>query len=321
MKILYAASDREGASIQLLRFLQATSNKNYTIKIAAYNRFNNFSIDWNLESLKNIFAPDILSFNNDKLQTYYEQVKYFDPDLIISDLELYTSHIATLLNKRLWQVSPNLLHYGTPKKEKMAVGLFKSYPHLFNNLDLTQRVKNVIVNSEKNFVYSHFGDTNNFQLTDGFEWIRPYHVTGKISTPCKHHIMACSFRNNKSLIDYLKQYKDVVLFSTFVDEKYPSVILKDVYDWCEYECNLKNCNIFINQGHNDFMADAYYNGKHSIIMPNFQEQECITNALYSKHFKFGTVIYNNKFIDVDFLDHEVNYNPSINYLHEEIEKI
>lgn len=322
MKILYAAGDREGAEIQLTRFLNATSKKNYNIKIAAYHKSNfDLSVDWNLESLKDIYSPSNLIFNSEKLKTYYEQVRYFDPDLIISDLEIYTSYIATILNKKIWQVSPNIIHYATPHKEKIAIGLYKLYPHLFHQSALFERIKNIIFNADRKMVYSHFGDTNVFNLVNEFEWVRPYHVSGKRSLPCEHNVTACTFHNNKKFIDYLKKYKDTVLFSNFIYEKYDNVILKDIADQSEYECNLKNCNFFLSQGHADFLADAFYNGKYSIIMPNFQEQECITNALYSKFANLGTVVYNNDFIETKLSTHEVNLNPTIKYLHEHIENL
>lgn len=292
--------------MQLLRFLQATAKKGWQIKVAAYHKSNpGISVDWNLEALKDIWEPDKLVFDSPEIETYFDQVQYFDPDLIISDLELFTSHVAGVLAKPLWQVSPLLLHSATPHREKSAIGLFKYYPQFFANDFKTQLIKNVVFNSDKRLVYHHLGDTNQLQLVDSFEWVRPYHVIGKESKPCEHHVVACAFRNDKKFLDYLKRYRDVVFFSNFIDESYAEVILKSVYDWPEYQCNLKNCDVFVGQGHTDFLADAYYNGKQSAIVTDYREQECVINSLYAAQFDFS----------------KANYDSNIKFLHEHIENL
>lgn len=320
MKILYAASDRLGAEIQTARFLQAMSGTNHTIKVAAYHQSKpNQSIDWNLNAIKDIFNPQQLQLDNEKLRTYYEQIGYFAPDLIISDLEIYTSYVANILNIQLWQVSSGLLHHATKHKEKIAVGLFKFYPHMFPN-ELMQRIKNIIFNSDRNFIYSYFGDTESFDIQDSFEWLRPYYLEGKVSPPCQHNVVSATLRNDKNLIRYLKQYKDTVLFSRFIDEEYGDVILKDLYAVDEYACNLKNCKAFISQGYNDFVADAFYNGKPSIILPDFSSQESITNAMYVKTFELGRVIYSNELITSGIPVMQPHLNSSIKHLHQKIEE-
>ena len=90
MKILYAASNSYGARLQLSRWLQAMQGSGHQIKIAAYKKSSpkRVNIDWTLNALLNIYQPDLLSTNNDNLSIYYEQVKDYAPDLVISDLEL-----------------------------------------------------------------------------------------------------------------------------------------------------------------------------------------------------------------------------------------
>ena len=321
MKILYALNEREDNKISLLRFLNAVKHKNYNIKIAAYDKSSpNISIDWNLEALKYIYDASFSLFDNENLENYYEYIKYFDPDLIISDLEIFTSHIASLLNKPIWQVSPNLLHFATPQKEKMAVGFFKYYPHFFKDLEFNQRIKNLIENSKKNLVYSHFCDANKFQIEDKFEWVRPYYVSGKTSIPCIHNIVGAVYRNNKNLINYMNKYKDGVLFSLFTDENYKDIIVKDINDPIEYACNLKNSHFVLNQGYTSFLADAFYNGKHCLLMPNYNEQEAAQNAMYTIHFKLGD------FATADVIEEpgEIQMpqlNKDVKFLHEHLETL
>src|SRR5258706_5453728 len=98
MKILYAANNNINSLIQLSRFLRVIS-KQHHIKISAYKKSSppSINIDWTLDALLNIFNPR-LSLNNDNLCIYYDQVKKFKPDLVISDFEYFTSSVAADLN-------------------------------------------------------------------------------------------------------------------------------------------------------------------------------------------------------------------------------
>jgi len=317
MKILLGLSERQDSVLFLARFLEAVKDKHH-IKVAGFNQFNT-SIDWNLNALKPLYTPNTLSFDSDVLESYYNQVKYFNPDLIISDLEVYTSYVAEALDKPIWQVSPNLLHYATPKKEKMAIGFFRSHPYFFNDLNLNQRIKNIIYNSDKNLVYSHFGDAGIFKIEEGYEWVRPYHIVGKESLPCQHNIVAAAYRNKKQFINYIRKHKDAVLFSAFNEERYRDIALKSVYDWPEYACNLKNSNLILNQGHTTFLADAFYNGKSVLVMPDYEDQECAQNARYVVHYNFGSIVGDEVATAVKIP--QPRHSEDIKYLHEHLETL
>jgi hypothetical protein len=95
MKILYAAGNRLGSYYQLKRFLNSVSKQNHNIKIAAYkNSTGDLNTDYTLDCLLNFTSPHTtFSFNGN--YTYYSnEIKRFNPDLIISDFEIYTSIIA-----------------------------------------------------------------------------------------------------------------------------------------------------------------------------------------------------------------------------------
>jgi uncharacterized protein (TIGR00661 family) len=326
LKILYAASNTENSKIQLSRFLQAMEGKPYNIKVAAYKISSpkGINIDWSLDCLLNIFKPDQISLDNDNFQTYYQQVKYYNPDLIISDLEYFTSIIANELNTTLWQCSPSLFNFAA--KQTYDLGLFKKYSFLLqrNNFLRTQRQINIIDNSNCNFVYSHFGDTvSPPQLKDNFQWIRPYHTVGKNSVPCRHNLVAGLLQNNKKIISLLKKHSDGVAFTEFPHERHNNLWLKDIGNQEEYFCNLRNCRVFVCEGQTSFLADAFYNKKYTLLMPNFQDVECMTNAAYSEHFQLASNIYQ---IDTDlnpYLDKlvEVNFNDKIQYLHQKVEEL
>jgi len=327
LKILYAAGNNENAKIQLSRFIQSIEGKPYFIKVAAYKKSSpTINIDWTLDSLLNMFNPEHISIdNNDNLITYFEQVKYFNPDLIISDLEYFTSYIANILNIELWQCSSLLLNVALTQEEKYNLGLFKNYSYLTNkNPQTSQRIIHMVDNSAKNFVYSHFGDTLDVpKIKDNFEWIRPYHQLGKLSIPCQHNIVAGMLSNNKKIFSLLSKYPDCVTFSEFDQESYAKVSLKSYSNQEEYFCNLTNCNLFVCEGQASFLADAFYNHKYSVIMPNLKDIECITNSLFSSKRGLSFSIYEETQVDLnDHLGLSVpgNKNDKIKFLHEHLEE-
>jgi uncharacterized protein (TIGR00661 family) len=323
LKILYAATNNSNSKIQLSRFLDAMDSKSYIIKIAAFKASSpkNQGIDWTLDCLYNIYKPDYISLENENFDTYYQQVKYYNPDLIISDLEYFTSYIANSLNITLWQCSSSLINFAV--EHKYNVGLFKRYSYLLkkNNTLRTQRIVNIIDNSNCNFVYSHLGDTIHPPALKGdYQWIRPYHTVGKESIPCRHNLVAGLLRNDKKIMALLKNHEDSVAFTEFPHERHANLWLKDIGNQQEYVCNLRNCNLFLCEGQTSFLADAFYNKKYSVVMTNFNDVECVTNSLYSEYLKLGTTIYQ---IDKDLEPYlqqtvQVCLNEQIQYLHEKV---
>jgi hypothetical protein len=325
LKILYAASNNYGSRIQLERFVNAIKNQKHYLKIAAYKKSSpaNLNIDWTLDCLYNIFKPEHISLDNENFETYFYQVKSFNPDLIISDLEYFTSHIAFILNTTLWQCSSSLLNFALSQEQKYNLGLFKRFYYLFHKIPLNnQRIMNMIDNSNCNFVYSHLGDANsNLKLKQDFSWIRPYHSVGKSSVICKHNLVAGMIQPNKNIIGLLKRYEDSVIFSENCNEDYPNIILKDIKNIDEYTCNLYNSNLFICGGQTSFLADAFYNGKYSLILPDYNDTECIVNSVASERFKLSDIIYDLD-DNLDFSKSIITqYDENIKFLHEIIGEI
>jgi hypothetical protein len=320
LKILYAASNNYNASIQLSRFLDAVKNKNYIIKIAAYKKSSpiNINIDWTLDSLNHLFDESAFSLDNDNLKIYFDQIKYFKPDLIISDMEHYTSYIGHILDIPVWQCSSVLINFALNKKYHF--GIYKNYSFALNGAnDNRQKIVNIIDNSSKKLIYSHFGDTSvPPDIKENFEWIRPYHKLGKESLICKHNVCAVSYNKNINLLNIINKFDDVVLFSNFIEEKYNNIILKNINNNSEYFCNLKNSQYFVCEGQMSFLADAYYNNKRSFILINSKEKDTLINSMIS--FKLGLAhnILDETF-DVTKSD-IVSINNKIKYLHEKIEE-
>lgn len=325
LKIVYAANNSYDSKIRLWRFLQSVDGKNYQIKIAAYKKSSiPQNIDWTLDSLLNIFNPSKISFDNDNLKVYYEQIKYFNPDLIISDLEPFTSYVANLLNVKLWQVSPILLSYGLSYADKYRFGIRKNYSHFFRHrTSINQHWQNILDNSDRKFIYSHFADTKHVPTIDSsYQWVRPYHLLGLVSKPCQHTIVGAVLDPNKHVYDFLKRIEDSVVFSQFTEEKYSNLTLKDLENEIEYACNLKNSDIFLCQGHTSFLADAFYNQKFTLVFPDFKDLECVSNAVLGESLNVTKTIYGNK-LPKNFKSEKVmvNFNSSAKFLHQYIEEL
>jgi uncharacterized protein (TIGR00661 family) len=326
MKILYAASNNLNARIQLSRFMKAMEGSNHQIKVAAYIRSSpkDINIDWTLDACCNIYRPDLISLHSDNLSIYADQIKSFNPDLVISDLEYFTSYIVNDLNITLWQCSSSMINYALSRNEKYNLGLFKYYAHSLNRDTLnSQRTINIIDNSNYNFVYSHYGDMESPpELQTGFEWIRPYHQVAKSYVPCQHNITAVLTIPDKPLINVLKKHSDSVVFVEGVHERYRDVQIKDIRITDEYYCNLKNSPLFVCQGQTSFLADAFYNGKYSLIFPDYEDAESITNSQVSQKMGTGQIVsYTDDFTTFVPRDLTPMCSDSIKYLHERIEEL
>jgi hypothetical protein len=328
MKILYAACNNTNARIQLSRFLRAMQGSEHQIKVAAYKQSSpkGISIDWTLDCLLNLYKPELINLDNDNLQIYFDQVKYYAPDLIISDLEYFTSYIAQVLNITIWQCSSSLVSFAFQRHERYHLGVFKHYAHAINRDERhRQRLINLLDNSNGNFIYSHFGDTHQPpDLQSGYQWVRPYHQVGKSSIPCQHHLVGGISCNDKRVLGFLQRHADSVAFTDFSGESHHDVLVKDIGNQEEYFCNLKNSPLFLCQGQTSFLADAFYNGKYSFIYPDYQDAEAILNSCVSQHLGLSCIITLSEDLDGTHyreLSTPVIYNENIQYLHQHIEKL
>jgi len=314
IKILYAAGNYINSRIQLSRFLE-NINDNYKVKVAAYKKSSpNINIDWTLDCLHNMFDGSI-SFDNEYFRLYCNQIKYFAPDIIISDLDYATTHAANLLNIPIWQCSASLLDYAIDPHDKYNVGLYGDYEFLFKKTNnYYQRYEYIIGSSEKSFVSSCFCDIpNRPTLTKNIQWVRPYFVIGDESKVCHHNIVAASTVKNNLLLKFINGQKDSVLFG-YDDYMLDKFKCKDLTNDDEFACNIFNCNTFIHQGHSQFISDAFYNGKYSNIIVDLYDRECVINAMLSSKFGLCNLIYDfdDKFIDNDL---SISFNDSADFLH------
>ena len=324
-KILYAATNRLGASYQFRRCLSKLSKNIYDIKTAGYRRMNEH-LDWTLDALLDIKNPSYISINNDNFDILFEQIKSFNPNLIISDLEPYTSYAGQLLNIPVWQVSPLLLYQCDLKASNIkSKNVFNKYQVLYNDNFLTdQLIKNIIINSEKKFVYSYLADTDwSITLPTNFEWMRPYHTVGEFSQTCQHCVVASvnttKIINSINLKYNKSKIKDVVIFSDTRKIINTNFIYKNINFASEYACNVKNCEYFLTDGSTDTISDAFYNNKYCIIIPELFEKESILNMLLAERCGLGHVAYTGRFPN-SLKIVQSNYKDNIPYLHTKIDE-
>lgn len=171
MRILFGANNFSGSNIMLSRFLE--NAKDHEVKIAAYYKNNEYlhHIDWCLDGLYN--RKSKLNYFQDKYaidgpKTDYQLtnsiINYlleWQPDIIISDCEIFTASLSNILDIPLIYCSPLLQYTGLNNKPSMLN---------INN------IFSLLPPADSYLIYSPLGDTINHHLIkDGFNWVRPYY--------------------------------------------------------------------------------------------------------------------------------------------------
>lgn len=318
INILYAASDNINSKIQLSRFLENIDANKFNVKIAAYKKSSpsNLNIDWTLDCLYNMFTKRI-NLDNYYLDIYCKQIKNFSPDLVISDMEYFTTNIALSLNYEIWQCSSSLIDIGLSRFDKSNSNIFGNYAAVLNKTEYNYEKELYLTsNSNRNYVYSYFCDIENRpNLKENFKWIRPYFLLGEESSVCKHNVVATCLNNNIELIKFVSKYNDSILFG---DNKinYNNIYFK-YYDDNELACNIYNCNFFVCEGHPQQMTDAFYNNKKIVVIPNMFNNECLINSLLSKKYNLCDVIYSSN-DNYNLIDYKINIDNNASFLHEQL---
>lgn len=322
MNILYAAGNRKTASLQLERiYLSLSSLPGIKLKIAAYNISSpvGLNIDWTLDPLQGVYGKSpLLTEDSVEHKNYYNLVKNWKPDLIISDFERYTSFIGMSLGVPVWQVSPIVALFALNPTDnfkyeiaKRCKAFYRKYVHEYSIS------KNMIENSEKNLVYSHIADLKNKPiLKNGFGWCRPYFDFGDTNPNCKEEV--CCFMDYKN-INILKTIKNhnTIIFSNRIKESL-SRKTKTMNDYSEYLCYLKNSKKFVCDTQSSTLADAFYNGVKPFVYKDLLDLECIINYCLSKKHK---LINELKEIDNDGCASIKTEYQNCNQLHNYLEEI
>jgi hypothetical protein len=315
VKILYAAPNNFHGKIQAERVLD--NLKDHQVKVAAYRAsMPDSGMDWCLDPLLFPRKNNPFAFlENRYLEVYQDQVKSFDPDLIISDMEFYTSYVALNLNKRLWHVSNRLYNFSIDELFKKHINVFKYYKDVYESKQTLMIINELIAGADRNYLYSHFCDIDEkIILKNKFEWMRPYYISGKVSEVARHNYVGVD-TGNYSLINLLSEKKgDKVVFSRDRAE-YSNLICKDYRDKLEYSCNVRNCDYYVCDGTASFLADAFYNERRVILFQDHKSIESLFNyMLYYQIYRY--------LVEEDFILPAVpSLDSSVRFLHERIQEI
>jgi hypothetical protein len=154
-KIVYGAGKRPSANHQLSNFLREIQAE---VKVAAYLESSGSvpEIEWTL---------DAIDYNSELQKQLYLDIKDYNPDLIISDGELYVSEIASLLNIKLFYCS-SLHLYDKAKKEFSFFGR--------DTLKSLDKFLRKFPRADKTFVYTPFCDIQMRPELENAEFITPY---------------------------------------------------------------------------------------------------------------------------------------------------
>jgi uncharacterized protein (TIGR00661 family) len=322
-KLWYGANSFSNSKFQLERFLNYLP-KNVNIKIAGYNNLS-CNVDWNLNSLHS-FRKEIpcsgrgtydkienIKFPNQNIKYYLETIDKFNPDLIISDCEFFTTYAGLILKIPVWQCSPMIGLYGL-KDSMFNKPCFGSYGSKFRHWMYSQ-MYNLVQSSEKRFVYSFFGDLDLVpDLLSGFEFIRPYHKLGIKKENI--NLLGLDINNNKNLVSLLKYNVGSKLYSNNLD-RYNNLENNNITK--NYFNDLAGCDLCVSDGAMTFLADAFYNKKFSLIIPNINDIESVFIGLHSQIMNVSKILYSTKEDLTFYKEEQINptYNK-INYLHEKL---
>lgn len=314
MKVLYAAGNRLGSHYQLKRFLNSVGNKNLDIKIAAFKKsLGDLDAHYTLDCLLNFTKPDNGINFNGNYSYYRNEIKRFNPDLIISDFEVYTSILANELKVKLWQFSPVNLYYALTSSIKQGVGIHKYYSHLIDsNQRRAEYVGYMFANSNRKFVLSHLCDcAAPPALLEDYEWVRPSFVLGESKYNSNYLIVLAD--SNKKVLDDFKN-KNSILFSPFIFESFKN--MKNFpTESDEYKFAVEQCKAFITDGTECFLADAFYNGKYSFSNPRYDDIESITCSFMNEYCGIGKV----DFGETDSFS--ININEKVKFISEYLDEL
>jgi hypothetical protein len=238
MRILLGLNENYGSNLWASKLMQVAPWHEYRIAAFYKNHTHLHSIDWCLDAVKTkssnskkiseIFGhKNIPHVNYKTITQMVNDLVDWDPELVISDVETITAHLAIALSVELWYCSSVLLLTGINKEFKQLA-------------DLKSKLKQ-LPKASRNLIYSPFGDLISApQLKDGFEWTKPY--TGnssnlKLQKGVRYLVKFCGDRfrvingETSSLADCFYQGKiPIVVGDVYDDEQRANAELVSAYN-------------------------------------------------------------------------------------------
>ena len=287
MKILYAAGNSINAKTQLARVkYEFDTCDKINVKYASYKKSTpaNHHVDFLLNPLLDIYNDSSLYLysmlervDTPEFYKYLTYIKEYKPDLIISDLDIFTSMAAATQGIPLWSVSTRLLYNGCDFNTKLKLPIYSSY---FKHKDELSYYSKIIEYSDKKFVYSHFGDVlNTFYLNSGFEWVRPYTIKKERTY---ENIVYATPNVNYSFLR--KITKNFILYSEDYNLNNHRFENNNIYDLDRYFDDLSKSYCAINDGDTIHLADCFYNNIYPIVNSDFWNIDSAFNTVLSEHY-------------------------------------
>jgi hypothetical protein len=310
-KILYATANKLSSYTQYERFAVAIKDKDYSLKLASFYG-GNYNYDFNIGYMKSLGIRDDLSIHNKNLQDYYDFIKRFSPDIIITDAEVITAHIAFSLNIKTINVSSSLIRVGVPQFVRSRGNLVFYSSHNQNENYMSNH-KYIAENSDLNLIYSPLADLG-LPTNDNFKWTRPYHLP--LSKFKSGNIAIFTNSDKKDLIKIRNLDVDVIHTPSY-NEHYEGFELQNPkeYDGCPV-----NAKYLVSNGQADYVADALYNGKIPIIFPDYTQDDSRYAACMNEAYKISSTYYHDRCVVMN-KPPKIKRDPSIKYLHEYLEDL
>ena len=264
MKILYAANDNLESCLQLNRFLINFPWDQHTLKVAGYSGYDYLiDIDFNLNFVKSFYSKVSVTLNTDNYNIFCSQLDRFEPDLIISDLDKFSSNYAILNNVKLWQYSSNLLQYCLPHYWHLKL-------RIANRYNYEQMYSYIINNSDKILLptlYDQFGLTLDNKVT----LVNPLSFKGSEDKEIYNNCI--SLLENKRKYLKLADSKSVV-FTTNTFEFFNNFKLKHLYSDINYYNNIHNSKAYVCDLYDDLIFDGLLNNKTINTFMNSYDHNC-----------------------------------------------
>lgn len=317
MKIYYGAGNRIGSANQLARFLE--HSKHHNVVTSAWNKSSymvshvNWLIDpiYSKRCLNPIDLENLMGHKKVPRVEYHSLAKLlsevadFAPDLIISEFEPISAHIAKALDVRLWYCSPALLLKGTSNKNI-------KYQHLFENS--RKQAERYLPAAEKYLIYSPIGDLDNtLPLKENYEWTSPFAYS--LSSEPEYDLLAIVNSNDRftALSKLLNCSKYKTILASNFREEFDNMSMASLGE--DYKQALDKSLTMLNLGDTNFIADALYSGKRICISPAVNDIESLLNACILEKLNVATDISQIEFMDkfsLDYLERGVDNAPENN---------
>jgi hypothetical protein len=277
MKILYAASDSIGASIQLNKFLIHFPWHKHTLKISAYHGYNYLSnIDYNLHFLTP-FKDKKQSIHTDNTRIYYNELDKYNPDLIISDLDILTSYYAIDRKTKLWQYSADFIYYYLSPVTMRHLSLSQRF---IGRTSVHRKDYEFILSNSDKCLYPSLYDLLGLKVTD-VEIIDPLSIMGDLNPKYNHKLILSLYNNKRCFLKHCKE--DSLLFTTDTSEFFKNIKTKYTYSDIDYYNNIVSSDLYMCDLYSDFIFDGLINNQTINSYINFSELSTITNFALLKH--------------------------------------